>query len=179
AIFVGSFLYIFHIIPLGQKAGELIYLLYFFDLVMGLILLWQLGVAVRLFVQAQRFGKSHLQLENGLEYLPGDEIHLRFYNKKLSEQGADILISLHHIEESWDVGGSKKGQNKNSSGLITSIHYQEEKYCSIEGEPVSVQFCLPEDAPPSHYQNPHPSYWEIFVESEEQDFFARFFVEVK
>ncbi|MEL6594150.1 MAG: hypothetical protein AAFQ68_28865, partial [Bacteroidota bacterium] len=120
-VFVGAFLYIFHVIPLGRDADEMIYLVYFFDVMMALMFLWQIGIAIKLILQAQRFGKSDLRLMNGTEFSAGDLISLEFHNQRLAEQGTDLRISLHNIEESWDVGGRKKQKSKNTNGLITDI----------------------------------------------------------
>ncbi|MFK7924430.1 MAG: hypothetical protein AB8H47_20905 [Bacteroidia bacterium] len=178
AIFVGSFLYVFHIIPLGKDAAEMIYLVYFFDAMMAIMLLVKLFSALKLLVQARKFGKSQLELLDGPSYGLGEQVHFRVFNERLAPEVHDLNVYLRNIQETWDIGGSKKKEGKNSSGLVTEVIHEEVQSAVLNAKDGKISFTLPNFGYPTQYLNPTPIYWEIIVENEEIGFEARFFIEV-
>lgn len=177
-VFVGAFLSVFHIITLDKDVDEVIYLLYFFDAMMAIMLLVKFFSAFKLLVQAQKFGKSRIELLDGPSYGLGDQVSFHVFNERLVQAGGELEISLRNIQETWDVGGSKQKQGKNSNGLVTEVMHEEVQTASILPGSEPIRFNLPDFGYETRYANPNPIYWEIMTVNEEIGFEARFFIEL-
>lgn len=178
SIFIGSFLYTFHLIPLGKDAAEMIYLLYFFDVLMASLLLSRLFGAMKLLRQANRFGKSYLKLGETVPYRLGSQLRFQVFNERLLREGQYSEVYFRNIQESWDVGGTKKKEGKNSSGLVTEIVYEEQQSILLGLEHDLISFRIPEWGSPTQYVNPNPIYWEIMIINKSLRYEARFFITV-
>lgn len=178
AIFVGAFLYVFHIIPLGKDADEVIYLVYFFDVMMGILLLSKFFSGIKLLIQAGKYGKSQIELLNGPTYGLGDQVSFRVFNERLTPEVLAVSVYLRNIQETWDLGGKQKKKGRNSSGLVTEIIHEEVQSAVLNARDGEISFILPSFGYPTQYLNPKPIYWEVMVENEAVGFEARFFIEV-
>lgn len=177
-IFMICFLSIFLYIGLEKTGFLIIGLVFLIITVIGVI--FEIKNISKLFKKSKKFGPSKL-IPLSTRVLRGDTASFRLMNVRAPEKLKNSEIILRNLMEKWERRDPDRRKEKsNSVTLKTFILGESKSVFDADKHELEFEILFPSVTTQStDYKISNPIYWELEINNPSEQYYARFFIDVK